>query len=211
MTANRIASSFPSLAVATVLAAVAGLAACGSSTDPAPAPLPSVTAGCAAYCTSVTTNCTTANGNLQFADATACNAYCSTALTATPEIWSEGTAGATSGNSLACRAYHGGAPAAAIPGTHCKHAGPTGGNLCGGLCENYCALQASLCTGTNQITFSAGGCLADCALFAQDGLNDTKAGNNVQCRINHLGLIVAGGPAATHCGHARPTPTGACI
>jgi hypothetical protein len=170
-----------------------------------------VTAGCAAYCTSVTTNCTAANGNLQFADATACTAYCSKALVATPEIWSEGTAGAASGNSLACRAYHGGAPAAADPGKHCKHAGPTGGSVCGGLCENYCALQASLCTGSDKITFSDLGCLIDCGAFPPDGLNDTKTGNSVQCRINHLGLIVAGGDPVAHCGHARPTPTAACI
>jgi hypothetical protein len=43
--------------------------------------------------------------------------------------WSIGTAGATSGNSIACRTYHAGA-AAGDPATHCPHAGPTGGGVC---------------------------------------------------------------------------------
>lgn len=204
MTPSRSAGLLPALAVAAVVTAVLVLAACGSGSSSTPPP----TAGCAAYCSTLMTNCTA--GNAQFADAAACNTYCDRALT-DPEFWSAGTAGATTGDSLACRTYHGGAPAAADPATHCKHAGPTGGNQCGDWCENYCALAASLCTGANAITFGAGGCAADCAAYAADGANDATAGNNVQCRINHLGLIVAGGSPAVHCGHARPVPTGACL
>jgi len=206
MNPSRSAGILPALAVAAVVTTVLVLAACGSGSS-----TPDPTAGCAAFCTTLTANCTA--GNAQFATEGACNTYCRTARTTDPDFWSAGTAGATSGDSLACRTYHAGQAATIDPlfkSAHCKHAGPTGGSACGSLCENYCALAASLCTGGNVIPFTAG-CATDCLGFAPDGANDAISGDSVQCRINHFGLIVAGGSAATHCGHARPVPTGACV
>ena len=49
--------------------------------------------------------------------------------------------GDTTGNTIGCRLYHAGA-AAADPVLHCPHAGPTGGNVCGSWCDNYCQLMA---------------------------------------------------------------------
>ena len=74
---------------------------------------------CAAYCALIQANCTGAN--MQYATTDACMAACATM---TP-----GTTGMTSGNTVGCRTYHAGA-AAADPGTHCDHAGATGGGVC---------------------------------------------------------------------------------
>lgn len=78
---------------------------------------------CAAYCTQIGTNCTGANA--QYANEADCLAYCQASG------WPEGEVGAAAGNSVQCRIYHSGAPAAADPAEHCSHAGPTGDATCG--------------------------------------------------------------------------------
>ncbi len=197
----KLAGPFPAFAVAAVVTTVLALAACGSSTDTPADP-------CAAYCAEVTTNCTAANA--QYADAAACATTCARARTA-PEFWSGGATGATSGNSLACRTYHGGAPAVADPALHCPHAGLSGGNLCGTWCENYCDLALAACTGANQLYADRAACTTACAGLATTGAPGATSGNTVQCRINHLGFASAGGAAATtHCPHGAATPTGPC-
>jgi hypothetical protein len=80
---------------------------------------------CAFYCTQMMANCTGANA--QYTSAEECLSYCNGAR------WAPGMEGATSGNTLACRIYHGGGPAMMMPGTHCPHAGPTGDGVCGSL------------------------------------------------------------------------------
>lgn len=79
--------------------------------------------GCAGYCTQITTNCT--GDNAQYASMTDCMETCAALA------WPEGTAGDTSGNTIQCRIYHGGAPAASNPGEHCPHAGASGAGVCG--------------------------------------------------------------------------------
>ena len=49
-----------------------------------------------------------------------------------------------SGNSVQCRIYHAGDPAAVDPATHCPHASPDGGGVCPDpkpltWCESTCA------------------------------------------------------------------------
>lgn len=78
---------------------------------------------CATYCAEMTTNCTGANA--QYDGMADCMAYCDAAG------WAVGTSADTSGNTLACRIYHGGVPAAGDPGEHCDHAGPGGDGVCG--------------------------------------------------------------------------------
>jgi len=80
---------------------------------------------CAFYCAQMMANCTGAN--TQYTSAEECVSYCNGAR------WAPGMEGATSGNTLACRIYHGGGPAMMMPGTHCPHAGPTGDGVCGTL------------------------------------------------------------------------------
>lgn len=83
---------------------------------------PIATGGCATYCTQVTANCTAANA--QYDDMADCMAYC------TDVAWPAGADTDTTGNTLGCRLYHVGV-AAGDPATHCGHAGPTGGSVCG--------------------------------------------------------------------------------
>ncbi|MCC6873160.1 MAG: DUF4331 family protein [Sandaracinaceae bacterium] len=78
---------------------------------------------CQTYCMTITTNCT--GDNAQYADMADCLDYCN------GSGWPDGTAGAQTGNSIACRTYHGGDPAASNPAMHCPHAGPTGAGVCG--------------------------------------------------------------------------------
>jgi hypothetical protein len=79
---------------------------------------------CATYCTQLMTNCT--GDNAQYGSEAECLAYCASSG------WPEGDVGATSGNSIQCRIYHGGAPATGTGAAeHCPHAGPTGGGVCG--------------------------------------------------------------------------------
>lgn len=159
---------------------------------------------CATYCTGIQTTCTGAN--VQYADEASCLAACST-----NNKWPDGTAGAVSGNSFACRSYHLGA-AASDANTHCIHAGPTGGGACGSLCENYCQLAMSNCTGANEIYTDNAACMTACEGLTTLGDVGDTAGNTVQCRIYHLG--VAGSSSAnatTHCPHGAEDGGGVCI
>lgn len=120
------------LLTAGLLSAAFGLTACPSDPAPTDAPTPSDTPGadtpggitndCAGYCTQTMANCTGANA--QYDDMAECLAFCAAVA------WDAGTEGDTTGNTLACRIYHGGV-AADMPAVHCPHAGPTGGAVCG--------------------------------------------------------------------------------
>jgi hypothetical protein len=84
---------------------------------------PSITVGpsaCQAYCDLAAANCTGEN-TIDFVDLT-CLEACA--------MWDAGVEGATDGDTLACRTYHVGGPAAGDPATHCPHAGPDGGGVC---------------------------------------------------------------------------------
>jgi hypothetical protein len=74
---------------------------------------------CAAYCALMEANCTGANA--EYDNTGECTTECGG--------WAEGTAADTTGNTLGCHTYHATA-AAGDPGTHCPHAGPTGGGVC---------------------------------------------------------------------------------
>lgn len=94
-----------------------------TDTTPADDTDPPATTGCALYCEQLSTNCT--GDNAQYLDEADCMSFCEASG------WPDGDAGAQGGNSIACRIYHGGAPAAGDPASHCPHAGPTGATVCG--------------------------------------------------------------------------------
>jgi hypothetical protein len=187
--------------LAFALAAVPLFAACGSSSSDNSTP-PVALPDCATYCTAVTAACT-GTANVQYTDATQCALWCGTAYG-----WASGAAGDTSGDTIGCRTYHAGvaATSAASATIHCPHAGPTGGNTCGGWLDVYCDLAVRNCTGANQIYASVAACKADAGVtgLALTGAVNATGGNNVQCRIWHLGKAgeTAAAPA-THCPHAK--------
>ena len=162
---------------------------------------------CAAYCAKIQMNCTTddgGSGNAQYPDVQTCTSYCTTAAG-----WPAGMTGDQTGNTIGCRLYHAGA-AAADPVLHCPHAGPTGGAVCGSLCENYCQLMAKNCTGANAV-YDMATCMTKCATIPTNGKPNDTTGNSVQCRIYHLGA--AASDPVTHCPHAQTVgdlPGGPC-
>ena len=142
--------------------------------------------------------------NAQYASTTDCNTYCTTSAG-----WPAGTAGATSGNTIACRTYHSTA-AAADPVLHCPHAGPTGGNVCGTYCENYCQLMAKNCVGANAVYDSAT-CMTKCTGIPTTGTVGAMSGNTIQCRIYHLSAAASN--PTLHCPHSKTIadlPGGPC-
>jgi hypothetical protein len=181
---------------------------CGDDSTSATSSDMSVVAGdmsggptCAAYCAKIATTCTAGNGDggdhSQYASTSACMSYCTTNAG-----WPAGTANATSGNTIACRLYHAGA-AASDPTTHCPHAGPSGGDVCGSWCENYCQLMAKNCTGANAV-YDAATCMTKCATIPTNGQPNDTTGNTVQCRIYHLGVAGTDAASATlHCPHSK--------
>jgi hypothetical protein len=152
---------------------------------------------CAAYCAKIQMNCTSApdaGDNVQYASTQACSDYCMTAA-----AWPAGATGDQSGNTIGCRLYHAGA-AAADPVLHCPHAGPTGGGVCGSLCDNYCQLMAKNCTGANA-QYDATTCMTKCAMIPTTGKAGDMAGNTVQCRIYHLSAAAT--DPVLHCPHSK--------
>ena len=163
---------------------------------------------CAAYCAKIAMTCTNsgdAGGHDQYAGAVAtCANYCSMVAG-----WSSGMMGDTSGNTIGCRLYHAGA-AASDPTTHCPHAGPTGGNVCGSWCDNYCQLMAKNCTGANAV-YDAATCMTKCTSIPTSGMPNDQSGNTIQCRIYHLGAAFSN--PTLHCPHAKTAadlPGGPC-
>ena len=166
---------------------------------------------CAAYCDKVTASCTGANA--QYADEAGCLAYCGTAGKIPA-----GAAADTTGNTIGCRTYHAtvaGSEPGTTEATHCPHAGPTGGNVCGTWCENYCHLAMTNCTGQNAIYADSAACMTACAAITVSQSTDAviTSGDSIQCRIYHLGVAGSEGDtsAAVHCPHGKAAPTEICV
>jgi hypothetical protein len=166
---------------------------------------------CAAYCTAITASCTGANRQYGTSDGAQMDA-CMTACGAFG--WMTGTAGDTSGNTLGCRLYHATAAAGSDANhmTHCPHAGPLGGGVCGTSdCVDFCAADAQVCSGT-YATMDA--CVAACATWSDASSVQsptTTSGNTLSCRTYHLTAAAASGGAATHCPHTGLTGGGVCM
>ena len=169
------------------------------TTNNTPGPEPT----CDNYCDAVMANCT--GQQAQYGSRDECIDYCENI-----GGWDAGEAGAVDGNTVACRVYHGGAPAAADPDTHCVHAGPTGGDMCGTWCDNYCQLVQKNCTDANSQYNNDAECMTACAAFGDTGTPGVGDYDTVQCRLYHAGAPAAADPA-THCPHTGAEPTAFCV
>jgi hypothetical protein len=163
--------------------------------DQASAPdMVAVAPTCADYCKKITASCT--QSNAQYTDEATCNTWCTKNYG-----WAAGLATDGSGDTIGCRTNHA-VLAAGAPAVHCPHAGPSGGNTCGLWCEVYCDLALRNCTGGNQLYVDKPACMTACGSFTTNGLPNAQSGNNVQCRIYHLGLAgTDAASATTHCPH----------
>ncbi|WP_428261424.1 hypothetical protein [Haliangium sp.] len=158
---------------------------------------------CEGYCTTVMTNCTGANA--QYADMGECVDLCQNAG------WREGQPDDASGNSLNCRATHAGELAAADPGLHCPHAGPTGGGMCGSLCANYCFYTLNNCSADALPFDNVGACEDACtALYPDDGQLGDSSGNTLQCRLEYAIQAASDSDSTASCLAAHPAGSDTC-
>ena len=151
---------------------------------------PAAAPDCPTYCTAIMTACTAARA--QYDSMQNCLDSCGTLPV--------GTAGASSGNSLGCRATHA-EMAKTDPATHCEHAGPAGAGACGTLCEGFCAIGVAKCA-TQWPT--AGACATACGNFTNTPPYAVpESGNTAQCRLYHMTMAATlpGG----HCSHTMTT------
>lgn len=158
---------------------------------------------CEGYCALIDEVCT--GPNAQFSSVDACLPFCST--------FEVGQAGATSGNSLACRIQHLEATKAMPEGSDCAAAGPGGDGVCGSNCESYCTGMMALCPATFE---TVGDCTAACDPLIECGPYAVPAKTpddpSIQCRLYHLSAAAVGfldkepgidtSAQITHCPHA---------
>jgi hypothetical protein len=151
---------------------------------------------CSDYCKLVSDHC---KDHPQYAGTLDCERTC----LAMPV----GESGAMSGNSIACRTSHA-ILAAEDAALHCPHAGPSGGDLCGGACESFCTLAVVLCTDQHEVWPNVEACAGDCVQFPSDPPYDATvlSGDSYACRLAHLTLAAL--QPEVHCDHIRPdSPT----
>ena len=153
---------------------------------------------CAMYCDTVTSNCV---GNDNQFGPDLCSNVCAS--------WAVGTPDDQAGNTLGCHIYHSTA-AAGDPTTHCPHGGPTGADVCGAPCDNFCELALTACVGANEQYADMATCLAECNAFdmATPYNADQISGDTFACRFYHL--TAAATDPETHCAHIVAAST-VCI
>ena len=156
-------------------------------------------ADCATYCGALRTQCTGASA--QYESEAACLETCSDHQLA----WAAGALDDSSGNTLGCRQSH---AQAAHNDEHCWHAGPTGGGVCGSLCEVYCDAAMTNCTEEQALYGDRDACLDACARLPDDGIVNEPTGDSVQCRLHHL--AAARSAPEPHCAHASASGANTC-
>ena len=161
-------------------------------------------AGCAAYCTDVLANCKEANA--QFADDATCKSVCA--------FYAAGMDGAMDGDSLACRTYHGGAPATGMPDTNCTHSCTLRGCVCGASdCDNFCTLADAVCGDEATPPYAdKAACMTACAAFPGTAMvpynPEAVAGDSLACRTYHLTVATTSASnKTTHCPHIAAVST----
>lgn len=150
-------------------------------------------AQCTSYCSAIMSNCT--GDNAQYGDMDECLALCGASG------WSDGAAGADDDNTLNCRITHAGELAAADPGQHCASAGPTGGGVCGSLCESYCVYSDKHCS-EQQLFRDVAQCVQACDKLLPQSGDATADEHSVQCRVRHVLEAARGNDAESACAAA---------
>ncbi len=152
---------------------------------------------CTEYCDTVMTNCV--DSYVVYKSREVCLDVCA-ALDPGDEL-------EPAGNTVACRMFEA-KEAEREPDSHCKGAGPGGGNACGNDCEAWCGLLEQACP----TDFAA---LDDCEGLCS-GLQDNNTfdantyyeTDTLECRLIHVGAALRD---PTHCSHASFNPTLRCL
>jgi len=122
-------------------------------------------------------------------------------------------------DTVGCRQRHVGLAIAggdqAAKDTHCPHASPGGGGVCGTACAVYCKQMSLICpdqTFKDMTTDASIDCAAACADMPTVTDFAVTSGDSVQCRLSHIALASADAAAATtHCPHAAQEATANCV
>lgn len=115
------------------------------------------------------------------------------------------TAGTKAGSSGAS----GAGGSAMVGGSASGTAGSAGATDASPLCQQYCDLVATNCTGDNAQFASPVACLSVCALLAPGTPGDTS-GNTVECRLSRAQLAATTGEPSNYCFSAGPGGAGSC-
>src|SRR5262249_43880630 len=109
------------------------------------------------------------------------------------------------GNSLGCRSDHA-MLAVGDPGTHCKHAGPSGAGTCGTTCQGFCSIASVACP----TQYPAASCAATCATIptVPPYTSNTSTGDTIECRLHYA--VLATLTPATNCTEASENNTTQC-
>jgi len=111
------------------------------------------------------------------------------------------------GNTVDCRIYHANNANISGDAVHCLHATPSGGGVCGSLCDVYCAMALKVCTGNLSLFSDSTTCKTACAAFNTSGAPGAPTGDSIQCRIYHIGAAAALDDRITHCPHGNVSST----
>jgi hypothetical protein len=225
------------VALASLVAALwAGLAACNSvlgisAAQPEPGDAASTansyTLSCANYCDLMAANCVASGtqDNTEYLSQTVCSQICPQ-FESTPvpgNVVPENVSSPPMTPDLDCRIWHANA-AGLDPHTHCPHAGPLGGKMCGSdPCVEFCALDLAFCQGDAAAYPSLSNCMSACepdgGYAGYNYMNDPAnfevsdldmSGDTLNCRMYHLeNFIYTGDPV--HCMHSSQSGGGVCV
>ena len=142
----------------------------------------------------------------------ACGSYCGAMLQACPDAFlnmahcmkvcslypaecPSGGRGAvnTNCNALSCRMQQ----LNQVSGARCSAAGPSGGGVCGSVCEGYCNIMPQEC----KDEVDAASCVESCAVLPNYGEEQQWDTNTFQCRMTHATLAVH--DSTYHCPKVR--------
>jgi hypothetical protein len=166
---------------------------------------------CNTYCTTIATVC--AGTDNQYKDNATCLSMCQLGIP------NDAGAGATTGNSLACRMTHlASAAQEQNAATDCSNAGPYGYGGCGSLCDDFCNQYfTSLCKTDQAAGYaSEDTCRTYCNQAAGADASAGAPGNpqstpSMLCRQYHLeNAVQTGGTGGGHCDHAGEAGAGVC-
>lgn len=185
---------------------------------------------CDNYCNIMAAECTGANGEYPNTGSV-CQTICAQIPLDEAAVMADGTidpnfdpsTDAATAPTLNCRLWH--ANFAIVendPRTHCPHAGPLGGNLCGDACQEFCALDTTFCSGDFAAYASMTDCLNACqpdagyggyvykpADLEAMGVAASTTGNTLACRMYHLEAAIDpnGEGKGFHCPHTSQAST----
>jgi hypothetical protein len=156
---------------------------------------------CDEYCTNIMSACgAVGSSTSQYVNQESCLAYCDNET-----VMPIGFGGDKEGNTRGCRDHHakmalgagGQDPAAKLE--FCTIAGPSGGEVCGTLAENYCQVAMAQCINAKSLYPSLEECLDIANVLYIIGTAPVETDDNLSCRFNLLAAGLASEEKGANC------------